>query len=369
MTDSYRAILSADNLHAADIDDWFARAFPDDAHSVVRTTAGSQNVKGERWALSWRGGPNRLDINVVHGHRTLLVIERQYPATINALLDHELPSFQDLFERIGARTGPFPVTSDVSSSALEGWLNDPAPPQAQVALVVAGPEPRVTNIKGELSRGLAGLAGTAAIDLVTAERIVSYAERLSPVREGCLIYVGRIAENLDLEVLPATVVSMQPIQAVRRLRNRCLRGLSRFRFTEAEETVLIELSLPLNGGSADADALLAQLVSAEEELRRMRDELDLLILEQDDLMAQRDRLESRSVWFERRLRELNDYAIPGLEEDIPPPDSCADAVRLAREVFPYLVIGDVMDGINKLDEYEKSILWAKKGSAARIGDI
>lgn len=361
MSNIYRAIFQADHPNNADINDWFRKNFAEEADHLVESAAEVSGVKGQRWSLVWHAGRNRLDVSLLQGARSLFIVERSHPDDNDAWLGDELKRFGALLHKAGARLGPFSTQGEVTSQSILAWINAPAGDDAQLAVVVTDSDNRFTRLRNALSDGLIGVAATGTLDLVSAEAISAHSGvRSGQIREGCVLYIGRRGEPLEFEVIPATVASLQPEQAARRIRQRCLRSLAHFRFTNPEEIALTQLSLPSAGSQVDTDQLRGRVFELEDEATKLRDERQLLILEQDELATELDQLQSKNRWLERRLQQLNDYSVPPIDEEVPPPDSCADAIRLARELLPNLVIGDVNDGVMKLDCYEKSIVWAKK---------
>lgn len=361
MAMSYRAVLYADGPQAVEVDGWFRRIYPEESASLAHTKVDIDGVKGERWSIVWGGVHNRLDVTLLSGERYLLIVDRQHPLDVDGQTGGELASVTSLLEGVGGRIGPFHIGRNISADEIVNWLDDPLAADAQLAITVLEPTGMAGRLALELERQLAGLAAFGTVDLECAEVIQSYGRlATSRVREGSLVYAGKYRGAVEIETLPSTVVAMQPKQAVNRIRRRCLRRAAAFRFSTAEDMALLELARAPAGSSIDADALLNQLLLVEADLRQLRDEREIALLEQDEALTELNALRSKVRWLELRLREVNEYAIPDMADEEIVPDSCADAVDFAREMLPHLFICDITEGISRLDSHEKSLVWSKK---------
>jgi len=364
MVDSYRSVLQADSVSSVDLQQWLAKAYPADASSLLHAKAEIQNVDAERWTAAWGDGRDRLDVSFISGDRNLVVLERQWPADIRDDKNCWPPThLLDMLAETNSRIGPFSSYVDVEPDSIVDWLDDPDALDAQLVLAVAAGVEQFSRVRQNMQAELLGLAAFGCVDLQLAERIQAHGPtRVNQVRDGCLMHVSRSKGATEVEVLPATVVKMQPDQAVQRVKRRCARRLAEYAFTDFENRALLELGRQQLRGSVsvDADQLLEDLLESEEQVRRLRDERELSILEHDETLAELNDLKSRARWLELRLRDVGEYTIPAIEDDVVAPDSCGDAERLARELLQNLAVGDIGRGIAQLDEYEKSVIWAKK---------
>ena len=139
----------------------------------------------------------------------------------------------------------------------------------------------------------------------------------------------------------------------------------------AETTpAVVELRRRIEVEAGERSALEELLEEAQEDLdqrvtrtRVLETAYDDLTIEAIEAAADVDRLERRTRWLERRVRELGDPGL-GTDDDLPEaPDSVAEVVELARLHLTSLELGDIEEDAAELDLHAQAPLYAAKSWA------
>ena len=113
----------------------------------------------------------------------------------------------------------------------------------------------------------------------------------------------------------------------------------------------------------DWEALLQDLVAAEEERDQFQQDLEWQILETEEATAEAETLRNRVKWLERRAAEAGDYVagretpvvqIPSVASD------CVEALELARVHLTLVEVGDTIETAEELDQHRKAGTWGRK---------
>lgn len=113
----------------------------------------------------------------------------------------------------------------------------------------------------------------------------------------------------------------------------------------------------------DAGQLLEELLGVEEDRDRIQAELDWQILETEEEATRAETAESRVRWLERQLADANLYVsgVPTPESAYPSKAAdCVQALELAKQFLPQVVVGDTMDSAEALEQHVKSGIWGQK---------
>jgi hypothetical protein len=134
-----------------------------------------------------------------------------------------------------------------------------------------------------------------------------------------------------------------------------------------------ELDERLSRGTLNDDALLGAMerdhVEWEEARQEFRLRIQELEAERTDLIVDRaadaeqiDRLQSQVRNLQKALAAASVYVVPEAAEDDLDlyPDSCVEAVSLARELLHYLNVSASLDRAAALDASDRSLDWAKR---------
>jgi hypothetical protein len=282
--------------------------------------------------------------------------------------------------RVGAHTlgvEPHVVDSATSSTFLE-MLFDPS---RSLPMIVASQD-RYGTMESTLDRARVlqqQLAGSANVIVLTSDASDALDGALPQhlvVSGGALrLFLPGADDDGDVSrhlLIPGAVYTRDPDAVARRF----LRPLSQMALVHLLPSVYRERiaymdGFPRSRGSADATALLAELLEVEAERERVNAELEDARLEVEFSALQLDESErlldaalARARFLEARLRAAGDYA--SATEATPAsmlPESaetCIEAVGLAQQYLDLVDMGSTESAAGSLDTWPKSPAWAKK---------
>jgi len=210
--------------------------------------------------------------------------------------------------------------------------------------------------------------GMAAVGLVTTgavERMIAPFGSIPNMNDGGLLYIEHGGTETSTNYVPATVTRRQPEAAVRRLRRRALAWQARTSFESDLNQRLEGFEQTLDTSRLGAD-WRQEKKTIEAQLAKLEKDKDTAWLEQDETLRELDRVRARLAYVGRRLEEHEREPIIDMpnEVDEVQPTSCLDAVQYAREYLTQLNISDSSEPLRKLDEYQKSFIWASNIWAA-----
>lgn len=113
----------------------------------------------------------------------------------------------------------------------------------------------------------------------------------------------------------------------------------------------------------DADALLADLLRAEEERDQLQQDLEWAILEADVATSEAEEARARVRWLENRLADAGQYVagVPTPDDERPAEaSSCSEALELAKIHLDLVIIGDTTEFADELDQHVKASIWGRK---------
>ncbi len=113
----------------------------------------------------------------------------------------------------------------------------------------------------------------------------------------------------------------------------------------------------------DADALLADLLRAEQERDQLQQDLEWAVLEADMAASEADEARARVRWLENRLADAGQYVAgtPTPEDERPAEaDSCSEALELAKIHLDLVIVGDTTASADELDQHVKASIWGRK---------
>lgn len=222
----------------------------------------------------------------------------------------------------------------------------------------------------EAERHCRGMAHIAVVPGSVIEDLTSVSRTPCDGRPGSMIVVGRLSAPGSTSVVPATVSIRNPEAAARRAMKHLL---SQVDVVLPAEWLEVESELISGGAGLDVERVLEELGADESRWASERSDLQKqnqsLQLELDQLTIDRaldaemlDQLQTQVRRFQRELARLNVYPMPDPERDELEilPDSCVQAIELAREELPFLSITASTDATSKLDEHQRSLDWAKR---------
>lgn len=299
-----------------------------------------------------------------------VVVERQHPQATDEVALLDPPAFvEQLFDELEASFDQLPWSTTLDSSALGAWLErvEESPKHAVLAIVdEPGAQPGAA-VKAQLKRQLAGMSPVAYVSPDEAERLIGIpASRAVSLTSGCLVLVTATSGELDVATrLPATSSARQPEAAVNRIRRQVLRRQTS-RNWNAVEDALRTLRLSNKVATIDSD-WLREHESVEAELNRISGDLELAILEHDETLQELNGVRGRLAYIERRLQEFEQAPILDLDDELDvAPQSCVEALSLAKELLEHVQITASDDPVLQLDRYPKSPVWAGKLWSALI---
>jgi hypothetical protein len=220
-------------------------------------------------------------------------------------------------------------------------------------VILVGPQDRhVTNIT-HLLRRLRGMASVFVLSLEEAHSRVGHDVVLS---DGAVVLSKPDESSI---VLPALWVRGHPEAAARRMHRDVLGLRLAEKIPDAFRKALVDLHRAGRGveeWANEADRL-------DRELRRVKDELEFVLLTSDEGLAELDRVQRRVAFLERAFRERGEVVSED-DEDWEFPDEvnlCIDAMKYAEDLLDGLVISQGATArCSELDEQHSAPITAKR---------
>jgi hypothetical protein len=211
------------------------------------------------------------------------------------------------------------------------------------------------------------LVGLAFVGMVPAGAVLLTSVGLSTrPRAGSVVSISRTVGGLDAQVIASTSLRTKPASARRLVVRRQLSAPVPFDLERRRSAAMTRLVS--SGSEVDLPTAL-QLLDDESqranELSNRVKELETLLErayeEQDSALGELDNAQSQVRYLQKAFKELGEVALVEAEDDEDwLPESSIDALVVARESLPFLVIGATEDSCGLLDVHQKRGIWAKK---------
>lgn len=280
--------------------------------------------------------------------------------SLRSLLEMLIPITPSL---ITLRRGELNQFDTVDPTALLEVLQDELAPGLLIA-VTAGPEASPSPTQHALLDRLSGLAvvGSAPVGAELFRELGA----ASPPRVGSIVSIARTSAGLDPHVVPSVSLRAKVDSARRLIVRRQLSApipfsLERRRSAAMKRVVTSGHELDLSAALELMDEESQRASKLDSRVKDLETQLERAFEEQDSALSALDDALSRLRYLERAFRDLGE--VPTVEADVDDdwrPESSAEALMAAKELFPFLVISAERDGCDTLDGQQKRGIWAKK---------
>lgn len=325
---------------------------------VVRTVDGIEAVEFRR---SDRGVDDLLAVVRLDAESSLVVLQQSAPDEIEPSSAGGVPTFARMaLKWPGSRLGGLSSVPFLSGDEIVTWLEGDLP--GVVAAIVTD-DTDMPEAARQLEGNVAGMASLAIIDQEQADRVSIHLAAPGKFRAGGFISLVRLGGIVRYSYVPATVVRVQRSGAVQRIRRWCLRQMKDWPLSDPARAML-EALRKSEPGAGDVGEYLDEIDNLERRLIEADSDRELSVLELDETLRELDDAQNVLRYCQRRLQELGEYSFVGADQTDEPdsvqPSSCADAISLAAELLPNVVITAPPEPVAGLDESEQSFCFATK---------